>query len=398
MLLLRLWNYIRGYVIILVEGYFLEKFVNICIRRQILLWDIKRQKNSMMALKVSIKGFKLLRPIARKTGCRVRIVRKRGLPFIINRYRGRKTFILGAAVFIVLFYFMTSFVWTIEVTGNEKVETDLILNELVSMGVKPGVLKYKIDPEDIANSIIIDIRELSWVNVMVKGTKVKVEVAEGVNRPPMVPKEVPCNIVAGKDGVIKSIVVKAGQEAVRVGDTVKKGQLLISGTVPIKNQDENPRKVHAMGVVKARTWYENKQPVNLKVVEKIRTGEKQDNISLVLPWNKVGLFHKKIMYGDFDRVEMKKTLSIGEDFVLPFGIVIERYYENSIVEALVSLEEAKKNAADVAYEEASSQVPENAKIVNTSLSFLEKDDGGLVSDVIIECIEDIAVTKEIGGK
>jgi len=34
MLIFRLWNYIRGYVIIFVEGYFLEKFVNICTRRQ----------------------------------------------------------------------------------------------------------------------------------------------------------------------------------------------------------------------------------------------------------------------------------------------------------------------------------------------------------------------------
>lgn len=41
---LRLWNYIKGYVIIFVEGYFLEKFVNICTRRQIFLWDIKKKK------------------------------------------------------------------------------------------------------------------------------------------------------------------------------------------------------------------------------------------------------------------------------------------------------------------------------------------------------------------
>ena len=67
MLLFRLWNYIRGYVIIVVEGYFLEKFVNICTRRQILLFDISRQKNSKMTLKVSIKGFRMLRPIAKKT-------------------------------------------------------------------------------------------------------------------------------------------------------------------------------------------------------------------------------------------------------------------------------------------------------------------------------------------
>jgi len=58
MLIFRLWNYIRGYVIIFVEGYFLEKFVNICTRRQILLWDIQRDRNSKMTLKVSIRALR----------------------------------------------------------------------------------------------------------------------------------------------------------------------------------------------------------------------------------------------------------------------------------------------------------------------------------------------------
>jgi len=93
-LIFRLWNYIRGYVIIFVEGYFLEKFVNICTRRQILLWDIQRDRNSKMTLKVSIRGFKMLKPVAKKTGCRVKILEKRGLPFLLNRYRTGKLFYL----------------------------------------------------------------------------------------------------------------------------------------------------------------------------------------------------------------------------------------------------------------------------------------------------------------
>lgn len=398
MLLMRLWNYIRGYVIILVEGYFLEKFVNICIRRQILLWDIKRQKNSRMALKISIKGFKMLRPIAKKTGCRVKVLKKRGMPFVVNRYRSRKTFLLGAGVFIVLFYIMTSFVWTVEVTGNDRIETEVIIKRLSTMGVKPGILKYRVNPNDIANTIIMDVDGLSWVNVMVKGTKLKVEVAEGVDLPPMVPLNKPCDIVAKRDGVIKSISVKAGEEAVKEGETVKKGQLLISGSVPVKNEEGSPRKVHAMGAAMARTWYESKQPVELKVVEKIRSGNKKDNISLILFWNQIDLFHGKVSYRDFEKVEMKKSLSIGEDLVLPFGIVTRRYYENNVIEADISLDEAKKNAANIAYKEAAKDIPEGAKIVNKSLNFIEKENGEIIADVIIECLEDIGVTKEIGGE
>ncbi len=395
MLLFRLWNYIRGYVIIVVEGYFLEKFVNICTRRHILLFDISRQKNSKMTLKVSIKGFRMLRPIAKKTGCRVRILKKHGLPFLINRYRGRKTFLLGAALFVVLFYIMTSFVWTIEITGNEKIETQLIIEKLASMGVKPGVLKYRINSEKVADRIIMDVNGLSYVSVVVRGTKVKVEVAEGVDVPPMVPLSEPCDIVAGKDGVIKSIVVKAGQAAVKEGDTVKKGQILVSGNVPIKNMENNPRMVHAIGNILARTWYESTQPVELRVVEKIRTGRKKDNISLFLFSKKINLFNKKVSYSNYERVETEKFLSIGENLVLPFGAVIETYYENQIIEADVSLEEAKENAANAAYRKALEDIPEGAQIVDRRIEFIENQNGDIIADVIIECLEDIGVKKEI---
>lgn len=398
MLLLKLWNYIRGYVIIVVEGYFLEKFVNICIRRQILLWDIKRHKDSKMTLNVSIKGFKMLRPVIKKTGCRVTLLKKRGLPFIIHRYKGRKTFFLGAVIFVILFYFMTSFIWTIEVTGNKTVETELILQKLIDLDVKPGVLKYGIDTQSISNTIIMDVNKLTWVNVVVKGTKVKVEVAEAADSPIMVPKDIPCDIVAKRDGVVKTIIVKAGNEIVKVGDTIKKGQLLISGTVPVKNQDDNPTKVHAMGVVKARTWYESRQIVNTTIIEKIRTGSKRDNISVLLFSKSIGLFNKEVNFEDYDRVEMKKILTLGKDLAFPFGIMVESYYENSITQGEVSLEDAKINAADNAYREVLKKVPCGAQIINRNLSFIDEEDGSISADVIIECIEEIGISIEIGGE
>lgn len=90
MLLIRLWNYIRGYVIILVEGYFLERFINICTYRQLFLWDIKRRSDFEMTLKISIKGFKTLRPISRKAQCRVRIIKKKAYPLFLINTKGER--------------------------------------------------------------------------------------------------------------------------------------------------------------------------------------------------------------------------------------------------------------------------------------------------------------------
>ena len=387
----------RGYVIILVEGYFLEKFLNICTRRQIFLWDIKRRDEYSLVLKISIKGFKMLKPILRKTGCRARIIRKNGIPFISNRYRKRKAFIVGALVFVMLFYLLSSFIWDVDIKGNKNLDTQLIADKLASLGVKPGALKYGIDTSKVVNEMMLSIKELAWIGIVVRGTKVKVEVVERVMPPQLVPKDKPCNIIAARDGVIKTIIAKAGQEMVKAGDTVSKGQVLISGEIKSKTDEKKIRLVHAVGVVKARTWHEGMCPVRTKIYEKERTGRVINNISLIMFTKRFDLFPKKVEFSDFEKVEFKKTLAIGEDFTLPFGLLDTIYYEDMLVERELDLEEAKQAAFETANKKAQEEIGENAEIVKTSSNFLTGDDGELTADVIIECIEDIGVTEEIGG-
>ena len=77
-----LWNFLKGYVVIRVDGLSLEKFINITVSRGIYLWGIKRQSYTSLTAKISISGFRQLRGISRKVRCRVRIVDKRGLPLL----------------------------------------------------------------------------------------------------------------------------------------------------------------------------------------------------------------------------------------------------------------------------------------------------------------------------
>lgn len=397
MLLLRLWNYIRGYVIIIVEGNFLEKFLNICIHRQIFLWDIKKQKNNKMILKISIKGFLLLRPIVKKTGCKVKIKNKRGLPFLLNRYKGRKTFILGAIIAIALIYTLTSFIWVVEIAGNEKIEAQTIIDKLASFGAKPGQLKFGIDTNVLTNKMMLNVKELAWISITVKGTKLKVEIEERVKPPELISKEIPCDILARRDGVIKSVITKAGQIKVKTGDMVSKGDVLIAGTVTSESKDIKPYQVHAIGNVYASTWYEKTGLVETLIHEKIRTGNMKSKYSLGLFTKRFKLFLRDMNQANFEKVEVKKKLSFGEDIELPFEFIIDKYYEEKVVEKEISLDEAKKLAADNAYKEAAQDIPEDVEIIKTNTTYFEDKSGKLNVDVIIECTEDIGVLKSIGG-
>jgi similar to stage IV sporulation protein len=350
-----------------------------------------------MTMKISIKGFKLLRPIAKKTKCRVRIFRKKGVPFILNRYKARKTFFVGALIFVLVFFTFTSFIWSIEINGNKKIESQMILEHLSKYGVKPGEVKYGINTDQIVNYLMMDIKDFAWVGVTVKGTKIKIDVAERVNPPDLIEKEIPCDIVAKKDGVIKAVIAKAGYEKVKEGDTVVKGQILISGNVPNKDEKIAPRQVHALGTVNARTWYEKECIVNTRVIDKERTGKIKNFYSAGIFMKKINIFHSNVPFENYDKIEIVKKISIGQDIVLPFELDIERYYENKLSERQIDLDEAKKNAEDLAYKQALEEVPENAEIVKTDLEVKQKDSGELVADAVIECVEDIGNTCEIGG-
>lgn len=393
---MRLWNYLRGYVIIIVNGYFIEKFMNVCTHRQIYLWDVRRVNSDTITMKTSINGFRLLRPVAKKTKCRVRLLKKRGWPFILNRYRKRKTFIGGAILFIILMYIMSSFVWSVDISGNKKLETSYILDAVGSCGIKPGILKYTVDTEKAVSYLMLNLKELSWASISIHGTRVNVEVREGTIPPALVPKNEPCNVIASKDAVIKSVIAEEGYEAVAEGDTVQAGQLLISGKIPVKNEKDKYRLVHAMGTVNARTWYEVEKPVATENITEERTGNVINNYSLLLFAKKVNLFHSKAVYEKNDKEESIDKLAIG-DLVFPFQLMKESYYEIEQVKTVLTAEDAKQKATDEALLELGAQVPANAKIVRQDIKFISDDDKGYIVRITAECIEDIGITEKIGG-
>ncbi len=397
MLLLGLWNYIRGYVIIIVEGFFTEKFINICTRRQIHLWDIRVQGERIRTMRISIKGFKLIRTIARKAKCRVKLLKKVGLPFVINKYRRRKAFLAGAALFVALIMVLSSFIWSVEITGNKKLRSAELEDALASNGVKTGMLKYRVDTDSAVSGMMLDMEKLAWISITVKGTKVKVDVRERKEVPVVIPRHIPSNVVALKDGIIKQVIATEGIEEVGVGDTVQRGQVLISGSIPMKGENTGFKLVHAMGTVLARTWYEEEAPVITSQIERLKTGKIiNDNALLLFSW-KLDILHRKNKFKTYSVSEIRKKLSIGEDMVFPIEWVTVRYVEEKLVDAVISEQTAKNVAAQSAYKRAIAKVPEDVEIVKKNVTFLSDEKGAIIARVTIECIEDIGTSKQIGG-
>jgi len=397
-MLFKIWNYIRGYVIINVEGYFLEKFINICLHRHITMWNVEKISNRQMLLYMYISDFFKLRPIAKKSKCHVSILKRCGMPFFIKRYRARKVFALGAGISILLLFFLTSFIWSMEISGNNTVDSKVIMDRLRDLGAKPGALKSSINTNTIADEMILEMKELSWISVEVRGTKIKVEIAERKIPPAIVPINEPCDIYSTKDGIVKTLVVKSGIEVVKAGTTVKSGQLLVTGVVPNKNEKEPPRIVHAIANVKARTWYEKSEEIVTKVTEKVYENTSKQLFYLAFLDKRFQLLPGKIKFVDFEKSIDERRLSLGKDLDLPLSFIVESYTEVHTQEKDITFEEAGQIALNKVNKEIVEEIPPTAEIIKTDSRFVDGLDGKIYAVLTVECIEDIGEERQIGGK
>lgn len=112
-----------------------------------------------------ISDFKKLKQIARKTKCQIKINGKRGLPFLMNRYRKRKIFILFLVLIFAGLMLESRFVWNIEVEGLNRISKQEILSDLSEMGLNIGTLKSKINSKEIINRIRLKRDDIAWMNI-----------------------------------------------------------------------------------------------------------------------------------------------------------------------------------------------------------------------------------------
>ena len=107
--------YILGYVNVVIEGFFIEKFINKCISKRIFFWNTKRTKSTIFSANIGVNNFREIVKIAKQCKCKIRINKKSGLPFVLNRYRKRKIFGIALIFIMIIIISMSNFIWNIEV-------------------------------------------------------------------------------------------------------------------------------------------------------------------------------------------------------------------------------------------------------------------------------------------
>ena len=243
-------RYFDGYVRFNAVGAMPERLLNLATREGVTVWGMKRKDGKLSAC-VSARLYPLLLRFGRRAGVKIKLDKKFGLPFRVNKYRNRAGLLVGALLFVVTLYGMSFFLWNVEISGQVKLTDEQIRAHVYALNIKPGAYRGRMDPQALANRLMTELPELSWAAVNIIGSNAYVELREMETGAEQIPVDKPCNMKAERDGIILSMEATSGFAAVKVGEAVTQGNLLISG---IWEDDQgNAMFMHATGKVIAQT-------------------------------------------------------------------------------------------------------------------------------------------------
>ena len=385
-------KYLMGYIRITVEGYYIERFINICNMNSILVWNVKKENSVKIYLNTGIKDFKKMVNVARKTKCKIKIKNKRGIPFLLQKYKKRKLFaILLIAMFSILFV-TSNYIWNIDISIEDNQTLKNIEQDINEAGLVVGKNKSKINTKEIINTVRLKRNDVSWIGIELKGTNAIVKIVKSENAPQILNPEEYCNIVSNKNAQIIKITAQNGTAMVKKGDIVKEGTILISGTM--EGKYTGTRYVHSIGVVEAKVWYTKSKKFPYKQEEKNKTGNKEEKYQIKIKKNKINLYKTLSNFQIYDTIEEEKKVKIFSNLYLPISLIKQTNYEESLEIKNYNSEEIIKKGTEELRKELEEEIQDKESILQQNVNTYEKEDG-IEIHLTYEVLENIGTEEKI---
>ena len=316
-------QYIRGYVTIKVWGYSTERLLNLCGNHDILVWDIVNH-GDYDTMNISVKGFFALKPLLKKTGTKASVLKKYGLPFFMSKMQRRKIFVIGFVCCMIFWILMSRFIWNIKIEGNYTLTEDVLLDYLDEKNVRVPMKKSSLHLEDLEKALREDYDVITWTSVQLKGTTLLVYIKENempsYDQVSQDEETEGMDLIATRSGMVSYIITRSGVPQVAPGDTVQEGDVLVSGAVPVYNDDTTVRKYQYVEAdADIKLLYTESVSVKRDILyeEKMYSGEQKKMFLLGINDKEWDIKWGKITYDDYDVSGEKKQVKLLEHLYLP---------------------------------------------------------------------------------
>lgn len=396
------FNLLFGYAVLQVTGEFPERFLNLCAQHRRAFWHLRWLDAHTVQVRVRLTDLEELEELGERCGCTLAVLSRRGGTAQAQRLSKRWGFVLGLFLCMVAVSVLSQFVLVVEVVGNETVPSAVILTELERLGVRPGTYAPSIAQRAVANEALTALPELSFMAINVYGTRVVVQVEEVDEKPELLDQSTPADIVAAADGIIEDIQTSAGQAQFVDGDIVAKGEVLISGTIPLYEQNiEKPYAgdlvVHATGTVTARTWRTLEERLPLTVPTKVYDQEEKTSYQLNILGLELDFFEKSSIFPEgYGKITSTESLKLG-GYTWPMSWTTTTYRGYTVQDQAVDPQQGEALLKELLQQRLERLLAEGEGEILHQDYVTRVEGDALVVSLVAECREQIGRTVERPG-
>ena len=366
----RIFGAIVGYREISVEGDDRASFLNLIERLKVRIFN-SRFAGERFKARLTNGEAKRLFAACEADGIAAEMSALHGVAGLIYRHRRRYGFFFGAAAMIAATFFSRYFIWDVEVVGNERVPASEIVAGLDALGVRPGAYIPSLDFELVANDFLLASDDVAWISVNMRSSLAVAEVLER-KKPYAVPYaerngDGAANLVASEDCEIVLPEVTAGKCVVAPGAVVRKGEILATGEIKLRN--DKLRYEHAAGRVLAKVCRNISAAVPLSGEKKVFTGETIERKTVKIFGKSKNLFRNGgNTYDKYDTIISEHRVYAFDTVALPVTVRTEVLREYRLEPYTRTLDEA------AALAEASCRAQLDAMLADAELASIERED------------------------
>lgn len=321
-MLLSILKLLQGYLQVTLTGSAPERFLNFCVRRDILIWNLSPNKTAGgYDFCISRRGFHAAEDLLQRTRTTMTIRKKCGVPFFLHRYRARKLFLIGIFLCLLLLWNCSKYVWKIEINGTNELSEDMILTWLSKQERTYGTRKSRIDCASLERALRNDFETVAWTSVKLEGTKLTVDIQESLSDTDTstLPESGEWDIVATEDARVSSIFTRRGTPLVEKGMLVSKGAILISGRLDIIDDNGEIAEQHYVvsdGDVTGIVTRDYEAALPRDYQKKVYTGEEHTSYLLQIGSTQIPI-GKKAAFDVCETLVSDRQLEILPGFYLP---------------------------------------------------------------------------------
>ncbi len=382
------WLFYKGYVIIQIVGVYPERLASRLEGEGVPLCDMRRTDDGALILTLPARDFRRLHRLNRRCRCRVHILHKGGAPRCLRIFWRRRVPVLGMACTLLLALWASHRVWFVDVQGCARMDEAVLRQALSEQGLRPGQDLRRLPLSDLADFVAAQYEELAFLELHVDGVFLRVRAREALAEGERLDQSRPCDVVSTREGIVTRIVVYGGRAQVRVGDKVKKGQLLIAGHVTARDGSMTYT-THAYGEVLAAVLYRATVEAPSTKTAWAETGRQAPYAALYVGGQK--LLERGCPFEEGELVDGERSLSLRP---WPVRVCYGTWREKVKEERPLTLAEQKEAALFEAERMALLQVPRQAKVIMIDRHTAEKN-GKLYGVCAVTTEENIGFTKEI---